>query len=124
MRHKIFLNTFAIFIFLSFICPYGLSVSLSDCLFCLFICLSFICLSFYLFVFYPFVFLSVCLFICLSFYQFFCLSNCPTAHRTELIDKSDKQKNALKIRQTNLHTEERADRKILRSFHSDTKVIC
>ena len=35
---------------------------------------------------------------------------------TEVIDILDKQKNILKIRHTNLHTEERADRKIMIIF--------
>ena len=33
---------------------------------------------------------------------------------TEVIDKSDKHKNLLKIKHTNLHPEKRADRKIIR----------
>ena len=39
-----------------------------------------------------------------------------TVHRTEVIDNSDKQKIVLEIRQTNLHTEKRADRKIKGKF--------
>ena len=40
-----------------------------------------------------------------------------TVDRTEVIEKLDRQKNILKIRQTNLvHTEKRAGRKIIRKF--------
>ena len=37
-----------------------------------------------------------------------------TVRRTEVIDKSDKLKSFIEIRQTYLHTEKRADRKIIR----------
>ena len=37
-----------------------------------------------------------------------------TVHRTKVIDKSDKQKNILKISQANVHTEKRTDKKIIR----------
>ena len=39
-----------------------------------------------------------------------------SAHRTEVNDKSDKQKNTFDLRPTNLHIEEQADRKIIRKF--------
>ena len=41
-----------------------------------------------------------------------------TVHKAEVIDKSDKKKKKLEIRQTNLHTEKQADRKIIRKFAS------
>ena len=39
-----------------------------------------------------------------------------TDYRAEVINKSEKHKNKLKIRQTNLHTEKRADRTLVRKF--------
>ena len=39
-----------------------------------------------------------------------------TVHRANIIDKLDKQNNILKMRLANLHTEKRADRKIIRLF--------
>ena len=44
-------------------------------------------------------------------------------HGTEIIDISDKPSNMLKIRQTNLHTEKRADRKIKKSLHMTQKIF-
>ena len=43
-----------------------------------------------------------------------------TVHRTEVIDKLDRQKTKLKIRQTNSYTEERADRKLILQYYTIT----
>ena len=50
-----------------------------------------------------------------------------TGRRTDVIVKLDKQKNLLKLRQTHLHTEKRADRKVMRKFafwHKKCSAFC